>query len=254
MPPLPARILSPEEEELARKQSYLAGLETRLADQELALATLRAELRAFEHRYLELVGRRYVELDLLEALIAEAQYRSKPSDPAAQRRAETARTRATESQQSIDSLVPTSQEQPTYSETLRELYRQAAKLLHPDLAVDPSQRDIRKQRMAEVNAAYEDGDEAKLREIIRNWHASPETVEGSGTAADLVRAIRKIAQVESRLHGIALEFERIRAGELFDLSQKTAAAKEEGRDLLAEMAARIDGQIADARRRLKEIG
>jgi len=252
MPPLPARIMSPEEEELARKQAYLAVLETRLADQELALTTLRAELKAFEHRYLELVGRRYVELDLLEALIAEAQYRRNPGDAAAQQQAETARARATESEESIGSLVPASQEQPAYSETLRELYREAAKLLHPDLTTDPSQRDIRKQRMAEVNAAYEKGDEAGLREIIRNWHASPETVEGSGTAADLVRAIRKIAQVESRLHGIALEFERIRGDELFDLSQKAAAAGVEGRDLLAEMAARVDLQIADARRRLNE--
>jgi hypothetical protein len=253
MPPLPARILSPEEEELARKQSHLAGLETRLADQELALATLRAELKAFEHRYLELVGRRYVELDLLEALIAEAQYRRNPSDAAAQQQAEAARARFTESEQSIGSLIPASQEQPTYSETLRELYREAAKLLHPDLTTDPSQRDIRKQRMAEVNAAYEKGDEAGLREILRNWHASPETVEGSGTAADLVRAIRKIAQVESRLHGIALEFERIRGGDLFNLSRKAAAAAEEGRDLLAEMAARVDLQIADAQERLNEI-
>jgi hypothetical protein len=253
MPPLPARILSPEDEELARKQSQLAGLEIRLADQELALATLRAELTAFEHRYLKLVGRRYVELDLLEALIAEAQYRRNPTDAAAQQQAETARARATESEQSIGSLIPASQEQPTYSETLRELYREAAKLLHPDLTTDPSQRDIRKQRMAEVNAAYEKGDEAGLREIIRNWHASPETVEGSGTAADLVRAIRKIAQVETRLHGIALEFERIRGGDLFNLSQKAAEAAEEGRDLLAEMAARVDLQIADAQRRLNEI-
>jgi hypothetical protein len=253
MPPLPARIMSPEEEELARKQAYLAGLETQLADQELAIATLKAELKAFEHRYLELVGRRYVELDLLEALIAEAQYRRNPSDAAAQQRAETARARATESQHSIGSLIPTNHEQPTYSETLRQLYREAAKLLHPDLAVDPSQRDIRKQRMAEVNAAYEKGDEAKLREIIRNWHASPETVEGSGTAADLVRAIRKIAQVESRLQGVAQELERIRSGELFDLSQKAAAAAEEGRDLLAEMATRVEFQIADAQRRLNGV-
>jgi hypothetical protein len=253
MPPLPARIVSPEEEELARKQAHLAGLETRLADQELAIATLRAELKAFEHRYLELVGRRYVELDLLEALIAEAQYRRNPSDAAARQRAETARTHATESQQSIGSIIPANQERPTYSETLRELYREAARLLHPDLAVDPSQRDIRTQRMAEVNAAYEKGDEAKIREIIRNWHASPETVEGFGTAADLVRTIRKIAQVEVRLHDIALELEGMRSSDLFDLSQKAAAAAEEGRDLMAEMAARLDFQIADARRRLNEI-
>ena len=54
---------------------------------ELDLATLRAELAEFESRYLRTVGVLYAELDEIEAQIAEAQARSKPSDSEAQERA-----------------------------------------------------------------------------------------------------------------------------------------------------------------------
>ncbi len=73
LPTLPARLLNPEEEELARKQSQLADLEAELAERELVRATLQADLAALEKRYLDVVGRRYAELDRLEAQIAEVQ-------------------------------------------------------------------------------------------------------------------------------------------------------------------------------------
>ena len=58
-----SRHLSPEEQELARKREELAFLQTKLADREVFLANLRAELAAFEGRYLREVGVLYAELD-----------------------------------------------------------------------------------------------------------------------------------------------------------------------------------------------
>ena len=34
--------------------------------------------------------------------------------------------------------------------------------------------------MAEVNLAYENGDEGKLQSILADWESSPDTVEGEG--------------------------------------------------------------------------
>ena len=56
----------------------LNGLESELAQRELDLATLHGELRAFEARYLRIVGVRLAELDKIEAQIAELQARLVP--------------------------------------------------------------------------------------------------------------------------------------------------------------------------------
>jgi hypothetical protein len=52
MPTEIVRHLSPEEQELARKRQELTILQAELTDRELSLANLRAELAAFEGRYL----------------------------------------------------------------------------------------------------------------------------------------------------------------------------------------------------------
>jgi chromosome segregation ATPase len=65
------RRLSPEEEELRKKRDELALLQTELADRELHLANLQAELSAFEGRYLREVGVLYAELDDWSARIAQ---------------------------------------------------------------------------------------------------------------------------------------------------------------------------------------
>ena len=62
---------SPEEQELARRRQELAILQAELTDRELSLANLRAELAAFEGRYLREVGVLYAELDDWNAKIAE---------------------------------------------------------------------------------------------------------------------------------------------------------------------------------------
>ena len=57
------RNRTPEERELEKKKAEFASLEAELIQRELDLATLRAELRDFESRYLRTVGVLYAELD-----------------------------------------------------------------------------------------------------------------------------------------------------------------------------------------------
>ena len=248
------RITSPEARELEKKKAELASLEARLAERELDLATLQAELHSFEGTYLRIVGSRLAELDEIQARIAEAEARNKPKDRQAQERASQARAQAQESAQAVEAERGIGKREPfTPSDDLKRLYREVAKCIHPDLATDESERKRRHELMTEANRAYEEGDVARLEAILRDWESSPESVKGEGPGAELVRVIRKIAQVEDRLNAIDAEIARLKKSDLYDLKNQVDQAREKGRDFLAEMAARVDQQVVEARRRLRSI-
>ena len=50
--------------------------------------------------------------------------------------------------------------------SLKKLYREIAKRIHPDLATDEKDRARRHKLMAEANRAYEDGDEARIVQLL----------------------------------------------------------------------------------------
>ena len=220
----------------------------------MELATLRSELIAFERRYLEVVGSRYAELDALEAQIAESIAHSRPTDPSAQQKAESARARAQESEETMRD-VGREESAPEFAPTdeLKVLYRQAAKELHPDLTSDEKERERRRKAMAELNREYEDCDEERIRQILREWRSSPEQVHGDDTAAQLVRAIREIAQVHKRLAAINAEIEELANSELSRLMKQVQEAATGGRDFLDEIAGQVDARIEQARAKLKAI-
>jgi hypothetical protein len=62
------RSETPEEKELNKKKAELKTLEGELAQRELDLATLKAELHNFQNIYLSVVGIRHAELEEIEAL------------------------------------------------------------------------------------------------------------------------------------------------------------------------------------------
>ena len=244
---------TPEEKELGRKLSQLAELEEKLAQRELDLATLQAELNAFESIYLRIVGVRLAELDEIEAQIAETKARLKPKDNKMHEHAAHARSRAQSSAEETGISQELKKEKFKPSERLKKLYREVAKSIHPDLAVDEKERLRREKLMAEANRAYEDGDEAKLRAILDEWESSPESVKGEGTAAELVRVIRKLSQIKKRLRSIEIELTQLKKSDLYKLKRDTEKAEDKGRDLLSELAAQVDDDIAEALNRMAEI-
>ena len=214
---------TPEEQELEKKLAELAALETALAGRELDLATNQAQLHAFEREYLRIVGSRYTEIDRLEAQIAEYMaYLESAKD-----------------------FKP--------SDSLKKLYRQVAKLIHPDLTTDDRERLRRQNLMAEANLAYEDQDEERLKAILHSWETSPESIQGEGVVAKLLRTIRQIAQSQMRLKAIGEEIEALEQTDLYQLRNRVVTSQEAGNDLLAEMASQLDDQINTAKEQLKEL-
>jgi len=241
-----ARRTSPEEEELARKRKELAQLRAELAERELFLTNLRAELAAFEGRYLRKVGTLYAELDEWNAKIAELA--AKDDTEQARRAAAEARAQANESDSAIHGEAAKAQEFIPSAE-LKAQYREVAKRIHPDLATDDADRQRRDQLMAEANAAYQRGDADALRRILEEYESSPESVRGAGIGAELVRVLRQLKQVRDRIATIILEVANLADTEIAKLKAKADIAATEGRDLLAEMAASVQGRVKVARQR-----
>lgn len=245
--------LLPEEVELVRFEARLDDLEDELIERELECATLRRELHVFQANYLVVVGRRIAELDRIEAEIAVIIARDDPS-PRAQREMREALARA---QQSLDALGV----DPSYlagldelevviSADLRKLFRRVAKAMHPDLAADEAERRLRERFMAKANRAYERGDLDGLQALLDEWNALPEMVIGVDIGAALVRVIRGIAAVQRRVAELADEIAVLSAEDLFALFEQARRAREEGRDLLHEMADELDLRTAVALDRL----
>lgn len=242
--------LTPEEEELAAKREELARLEAELADRELALASLKAELAAFEGLYLRRVGVLYAELDEWNARLAELRA-EQAGTPEAKTEAAEARSQAQESYSAAHGEA--AEVQPfTPSPELKSLYREAAKRVHPDTAVDEKDRAQRERLMKEVNAAYAAGDAEVLRQVLADLENSPDAVQGSGVGADLVRVLRQLKQMRNRMGVIEIEIASLSESDLAKLKVKADAVAAESRDLLAEMATTVQGRINVAKQQFEE--
>ena len=237
------------------KLSELGELEAKLIQRELDLATFQAELNSFEREYIRIIGSRYAELDKIEAQIAEYFANLNPNNSEAQKNAEKARAKAQESDWAAGETTASRETSKEFkpSDCLKKLYREVAKCIHPDLTTDEKERSKRQQLMAEANQAYQDGDEERLRTILSEWECSPESIKGEGIGANLIRTIRKIAQVQDRLRNIEKQIQILKISDLFQLRLKVITAKEQGRDLMGEMAVQLDEQISRARSHLAKI-
>ena len=248
-----SRSVKPEERELARKRKEQERLEAELAECELRLATLRGELKSLEARYLNLVGAPYAELDELRAQIAERLAAEEPGNERLQRAAQEARARANESRIAVPAEQSREHKAFSPSPELKRMYREAAKRIHPDLTADDNDRARRQQLMAEVNQAYQQGDETAIAKILDVYESSPEAVQGEGAGAELVRVIRKLSLMNNRLGEIEEELQLLLNSDLYLLKSHADDAQEQNRDLLAEMADKIQQRIADSKSRMETL-
>jgi hypothetical protein len=244
---------APEDVELENWEHELAALRAVLAQAELDLLTLRTDLASFEHEYLRAVGPLLAEIDEIEARLAQAAVLRHPGEPAYLHAAAEASTRAKQSASARVSAAALRARAVQRTDELKTLYREAAKQVHPDLAVGEEQRRHRTAWMARVNLAYETGDEASLGRILDEWRFSPDSVEGDAIGSKLVRVIRAIAQIKARLENIRQESEELQGSELFCLRQAATVARAEDRDLLGEIRATLESRREVARLKLERL-
>jgi cell pole-organizing protein PopZ len=247
------KMSTPEEAELAGKKAELERLSDVLAEKELDLEELKLTVARFQHRYYSEVGKRYVELDELRAQIAELKAERKPQDHEMNQEATRARTqarKATEEYEDIDIEPQADSKSSEESAEAKKLYRKIASIIHPDKATDDNSRHLRTRLMAELNEAYAQKDIAKMQSVLDKWQESPEAISGEDTGAELVRAIRAIAQIKRRISEIETEISETMTSDIHELMAKVHSADLAGRDILAEMSAGIDFEIQGARNEL----
>ncbi len=248
----------PGAEELVRRRAQLRVLSRQLLERERELAAYRTELHAFETTYRKALGSRYARLDELAERLDET---AEPDQTAA----EPGPTDDGPAERYPGQGVPGGQNwawgerepepeperRAPVSEEAKRLFRQLARLIHPDLAADTQERERRTNLMVAANEAYEQGDVAALERLLQEWHASPEAVTGSGTAAELERTLRRIAQVGASMRRIDEELAELEASAMGWLRRRVEKAAREGWDLLAHMVRELDRQIGEAQLELE---
>lgn len=242
----------PEEQELNRLETEQVELEEEVTSAELELETLKTELSQLHYRYHQTVGRLYVELDMLDAQITLVEAGQHPDDVEAQFRAQIAQAQAHRSAEEAG-VIESKPPPPEITPEIKQAFRQAAKLMHPDRATSDAERERRNVMMAQVNVAYETGDLKAIEKLIVEFGQDPEAVKGDDLGARLIKSIRRIAQLRRRLSEAKQEIEMQKQHELHELLITVKETEVMGGDPLGELAQELMQQISERKIQLEML-
>jgi len=234
---------TPERRELEDLQNRAKALESDLADRSAEVAGVRRDLDAFKISYRQQVGLLHEELDELERAISEAEL-----GELAKRREEQGSAEGGSASRPRPAPLPR-----FTTDAVRQLFRDVAKAIHPDLARDAHTRDRRHALMVEANKAYASGDEERLRSILQAWERSPDAVQGTDLEATRQRLVRRIAEIEHQLVVLDGELCELKDSPLWKLKAMVDDASSRGKDLVGDMVRRLKRDILAARNRLDAI-
>lgn len=232
----------PHDQDLESLRARAAELEAAHEARRAEVTAVEADLGSFKIRYRTEVGLLHEELDRLEVALAEAELGE-------------LRKRTDIPDTPSSAVDPERIEAPARltSDTVRKLFRDVAKAIHPDLANDDLARDRRHSLMIEANRAYALGDEEQLRLILQAWERSPEAVQGSDAEAMRSRLLRRIAQIEEHLVTLEAALTELKASPMFQLKMMIDDEAAKGKDLVKDMVRRLKRDILVATNRLDAL-
>ena len=231
-------------------RARLAAVELELVVRERDLLAIKAELHALQRRYLQEVGPHYAQLADLDAKITEreiaAGLRPAIDDDDATEGDDDAGERELEMTSSCSNRgAPT--------DDLKKMFRQLAKSIHPDLALNDPARWRRHSLMAEANRAYAERDEDRLRLIMNTWERMPGAALDDDPDAAQERVRRRLADADARMIAIDLELADLRRSAIWRLKTKIDDARAQGWDLFAEMILSVKREVQRASWRLATL-
>ncbi|MGH2592245.1 MAG: hypothetical protein ACRDGG_01890 [Anaerolineae bacterium] len=145
---------------------------------------------------------------------------------------------------------------------LKSMYRDLAKRVHPDLAVDEADRAARSALMAEINDAYARSDLSALGAILAQVSGSSLPQAGAGDAKWLRAEIDRLDQVIASMRAEIAELNR---SDWMAMKLDAALARSRGIDWFdrarreiaeraADRRAELDALIADFRELVRQAG
>ena len=242
----------PEEQELVRLELEQAQLGGEVATAELERETVKTDIVRFQRRYYETVGRLYVELDDLEAGITRAIAEDSPDDVAAQAKATAAQEQARKSAEEAGLIEAQPAPPPVITPECKQAFRKAAMLMHPDRATSEPEAQRRSVLMAQVNIAYEKGDQKSIEKLMLEFGQDPEAIAGEDVASRIVKAIRRIAQLRRRLSEIQQELDTQKQTKIYQLKTTIEETEAMGGDPLGDLAQQLLQELSE-RKILLEI-
>ena len=246
------------EEQLAHLRQQIEAAEAELANREADLVDLRVELSAFRLKYDTRVGRKVTELEEVEAEIQRCQQRISqyrqwgPGGPpqtrtgAAYIPAEEQYRRTWQQPEEPPSPLPAEPVNAATEAQIKKLYRQLCRRFHPDLTQDAAERAWRTEMMTAVNAAYAARSLVELQALTEKPDRFP-SVE-TGTDEQRLAALRdRLQQIQRRLREVQQESRELTNSPTMQMNLDVKFAQRQGRDLLAEMAADVEKDLARKR-------
>lgn len=217
--------------EFEDRRAELIALTNQLASAETDLESIQVALRAFETRYLKVLGKRYAELEEIEKRMAELEGK-----------------KDAEAALDLDE-IECGQTRFHAPERLKKLYREVARHCHPDLAGNETERERRHELMVQVNRAYELGAEERLKTLLETGFA--DGVSGDSSELALIKA--QIALIQECMNDVREKTGALVDSETYRLMRRCEKAEAAGWDLLAELLSQVERQITKSRLRLLNL-
>jgi predicted nucleic acid-binding Zn-ribbon protein len=229
-------LILTEQRELTEKRAELQQLEDTLAARETELAVLQSSVREFELNYLEAIGKKFDELAEIEKQIAA-----------------TLGQQVTDDDYTVNTELECGQTKFHAADNLKKLYREVARLCHPDLAGNEQERAYRHKLMIAANQAYEAGAEERLQALLSAESNFAELARQSLSAVDLVQVMRAITTTQEQIVELDNEIKRVTNSELYRLKQRADRSAAIGHDFLQELVSQVERQIRKSQNRLTTL-
>lgn len=241
------RYTSFEQHELESKRKEFHFLERRLVKLQCDLDDLRDEIADFEQIYADEMSDRITELESLEKELGRVAGREYAHDGTDHETFHGEQQKSSQEREKSRGGV-TEAPRPAPAESLKDVYRKVAKAIHPDLSRDESERTKRQVLMAEANRAYAEEDHVTLLSLLQECAADVEHFRERMSERTVLD--QRITAFRERIRVVEAEILRLKGSDLYRLVQKVRQAKNLGKDIIAEMAARLETDILAACRKL----
>lgn len=237
------RYEPPPTRELQSRALRLGRLRQDLAELEQRYEAVRAQVEEFEKRYRPAVGERQRRLEALRKKIAKAWEQV--------RRARSGEPLDPESEDGVSKEIPQETFQPEVD--LKKLFRELARLCHPDLATDPEERRRRHEFMAEASRAYRGNDHLRLQWLLEHWEATPALPPGVDPSSRLEKTNQQIAWARYRIQEMNQLIAATEASTMADLMREADDARRHGRNYIVEMRRQVLDETQQAEQDLQEV-